>query len=127
MWRFILDIYGGRLVRRLEGVRELRFFISTKSGSFRQRVAHRALAPVLTATRARTIRYMHAVLHSTLEQAVAWRLLARNPAAGVALPGHSRAEMRVLTPEEARRFLEHAIRWSDVDWASETRDRVADA
>ncbi len=93
----------------------------------------------------RTVRYTHAVVHSALEQAVRWRLLVSNPAAGVALPPQKRRrEIRVLNPEEARRFLHHAVshryglafavalttgmrpseylalRWSDIDWAQQT-------
>lgn len=98
-----------------------------------------------TATRARSaaaIRYAHAVLHHALEQAVAWRLIERNPALGAVLPRRSRPEMRPLTTSEARRFLDAArdhplealftlalttgmrqgellgLRWRDVDWAA---------
>jgi integrase len=98
-----------------------------------------------TATRARSaaaIRYAHAVLHHALEQAVAWRLIERNPALGAVLPRRSRPEMRPLTTGEARRFLEAVrnhplealftlaltsgmrqgellgLRWRDVDWAA---------
>ena len=34
----------------------------------------------------RTVHYAHAVLHAALEQAVRWRLIATNPASGVAIP-----------------------------------------
>ena len=54
----------------------------------------------------RTVRYAHSVLHSALEQAVRWRLLARNPAKLVDLPRTERREMRSLTPVEATRFLD---------------------
>jgi integrase len=88
----------------------------------------------------RTIRYAHAVLHSALEQAVKWRLLLQNPSAGVELPKQARSEMRVMTPEEVRRFLQQALatrygvvfavavttgmrpseylalRWADINW-----------
>ncbi len=56
----------------------------------------------------RTIRYTHSVLYGGLEQAVKWRMLARNPAKLVDLPRQSRREMRVLGPEQAARFLEAA-------------------
>jgi integrase len=93
---------------------------------------------------ARTVRYTHAVLHSSLDQAVAWRMLSRNPSTGIALPKLSRSEMRVFTPEQARHFLCHALktqygslfalalttgmrpseylalRWADIDWANES-------
>jgi integrase len=92
----------------------------------------------------RTVGYTHAVLHAALEQAVRWRLLSRNPASGVEIPKPARAEMHVLPPQDARRFLEHALptrygvlfalalttglrpseylalRWSDFCWEDET-------
>jgi integrase len=92
----------------------------------------------------RTVGYTHAVLHAALEQAVRWRLLSRNPASGVEIPKPTGTEMRVLRPDEARRFLEHALatrygvlfalalttglrpseylalRWSDFCWEDET-------
>ena len=92
----------------------------------------------------RTVHYAHAVLHAALEQAIKWRLLLQNPAAGVALPKTSRSEIRVMTAEEARRFLRRglkakfgvlfalalttgmrpseylALRWSDIDWRQAT-------
>ena len=92
----------------------------------------------------RTIHYTHAVVHAALEQAVQWRLLPSNPSTGVALPKASRPEIRVLTPDEARRFLRVALatkygpllalalttglrpseylalRWSDIDWQEES-------
>ena len=87
-----------------------------------------------------TLRYAHAVLHGALDQAVAWRLIERNPAAGASLPRATTPEMRPLSPPEARRFLEAAaghpleplfvlaittgmrqgellgLRWRDVRW-----------
>ena len=93
---------------------------------------------------ARTIRYTHAVLHSALELALKWRLLLLNPAAGVQLPKQTRSEMRVMTPEEVRRFLRQALmtrhgvvfalavttgmrpseylalRWADINWGCGT-------
>ena len=93
---------------------------------------------------ARTVQYAHAVLHAALEQAVCWRLIQRNPARGVALPKATQREMRVLNPDEARRFLDHALatrygvlfalalttglrpseylalRWTDIDWEKKT-------
>ena len=65
---------------------------------------------VLRARSAASLRYAHAVLHSALDQAVAWRLIERNPATGAALPRRSRPEMRPLSPDEARRFLAEARR-----------------
>jgi integrase len=89
---------------------------------------------------AASLRYAHAVLHGALSQAVAWRLIERNPATGASLPRPTTPEMRPLSPPEARRFLEAAeghpleplftlaittglrqgellaLRWRDVDW-----------
>jgi len=55
---------------------------------------------------ARTVRYTHAVLRSALHQARKWHLLAINPADAVELPKNTRREIHVLTPEQARAFLE---------------------
>lgn len=62
---------------------------------------------------ARTIRYAHSVLHGTLEQAVKWGYLARNPAKLVDLPRMERAPMRSLTRTDATRFLSamEGTRW----------------
>ena len=92
----------------------------------------------------RTVAYTHAVLHAALEQTVRWRLLSHNPASGVEIPKPTRTEMRVLKPDEARRFLDYALttkygilfslalttgmrpseylalRWSDVNWQQES-------
>ena len=96
----------------------------------------------LRAMSAASLRYVHAVLHGALEQAVAWRLIERNPAAGASLARVTTPEMRPLTPSEARRFLGAAhghalealftlalttgmrqgellaLRWRDVDWSA---------
>jgi integrase len=54
---------------------------------------------------ARTVRYVHAILHAALEQAVKWMLLSRNPATHVDPPRNRRREIRVLSAEELGRFL----------------------
>lgn len=54
----------------------------------------------------RTIRYTHMVLKNALGQAVKWQMLRSNPADNVDLPKQTRQEMNVLTPEQAKRFLE---------------------
>lgn len=61
----------------------------------------RGLAP-------RTIRYAHSVLSSALEQAVRWNMVVQNPAKLVELPRQVHKEMRALSPEEAKRFLNAA-------------------
>lgn len=73
--------------------------IDTGYGIVKSEVYKLALSP-------RTIRYTHAVFTSALKQAVAWGLIARNPAQFVELPKQNRDEMNALSPEMARRFLE---------------------
>ncbi len=110
-------------------------------------VSHaRVRQTTMRARSAASLRYAHAILHGALEQAVTWRLIERNPAAGAALPRRNPPEMRPLTPAEARQFLAAArghplealfvlalttgmrqgellgLRWRDVDW---TARRVA--
>ncbi|WP_109488526.1 tyrosine-type recombinase/integrase [Occallatibacter savannae] len=92
----------------------------------------------------RTIQYTHSVLHAALEQAVRWGQLAQNPANGLALPKIERKIPRVLTVDEARRFLRAALetrygavfalaltsglrpselvalRYADIDWLRQT-------
>ncbi|MDR7450136.1 MAG: site-specific integrase [Armatimonadota bacterium] len=50
----------------------------------------------------------HQVLHRALRQAVEWGMIPRNPADAVVPPRPPRPEMRTLTPEQARRFLDVA-------------------
>lgn len=90
---------------------------------------------------AQTIKHAHAVLRCSLNQAVRWQDLARNPALFVETPKVYRKERRVLTAEESRRFIAEcrllqiglvfefailtgmrpeeylAIKWSDIDFA----------
>jgi integrase len=54
---------------------------------------------------ARTVRYVHSTLSSSLKHAVKWRILPQNPAGFVDLPRQQRREMQALTPEQARAFL----------------------
>ena len=127
----------GRYIRPALGQRMLRSLSPLEIQSVYQQMNERALS-------ARTVRYAHAVLHAALEQAIKWHLLLRNPATGVELPTQSRREMRVMTSEEARRFLRFALatkfgvlfalalttgmrpseylalRWSDIDWVQGT-------
>ncbi len=55
-----------------------------------------------------SVRYIHAVLHRALKQAVRWRLVPHNAAEAVDLPKVARKEAKTLSPEEAKRFLEAA-------------------
>lgn len=56
-----------------------------------------------------SIRYLHAVLHAALGQAVRWHLIARNPADAVAPPRPvDRQPMRYLEPDQVRQLLDAA-------------------
>lgn len=88
---------------------------------------------------ARSIQYLHAILHRALKQAVKWQYVPRNVADAVDPPRPARREMQALSQEQVRRFLAVAqqdrlyplfalaiatgmrqgellgLRWSDVD------------
>jgi integrase len=105
--------------------------------AFQKRMLAKGLAP-------RTVQYMHAVLRRGLGQALRWGLVARNVALQVDAPRVSRIEVRPLTPEQVRAFVEVArgdrlealytvalalglrqgealgLRWDDVDLEAET-------
>jgi integrase len=53
-----------------------------------------------------TVRNIHAVLRRALSQAMRWGLVARNVATLVELPRVARAEVRALSPADARAILE---------------------
>jgi len=93
---------------------------------------------------ARTIQQAHEILKRALNQAVDWEILLKNPARRTKLPKQVRAEMKCLTPEQARKFLEAceenrfglvfhlalisgmrpeeyiALQWSDLDFQKNT-------
>ena len=54
---------------------------------------------------ARSVAYTHRIVTHALKDAVAWGLLARNPAAHVDPPRVARPEMQVWTQKEVQRFL----------------------
>ena len=54
---------------------------------------------------ARTVGHVHRMLHRALRQAVRWRLLAVNPAAGLELPEPATAELVALTQAQAKQLL----------------------
>jgi integrase len=58
---------------------------------------------------ANTVRHVHAVLRSALNQAVKWGLIYRNPADLVDLPKLQKKEIQVLTPAQAARFMEMTV------------------
>jgi integrase len=57
---------------------------------------------------ARVVRHTHSVLHNALKQAVKWGIIARNPSDLVDLPKVPHKEYRVLSPDEAKNFLQTA-------------------
>ena len=91
-----------------------------------------------------SIRKLHVVLSSALDQAVRWGLLPNNPATSVQLPraqgGSRENQIRVMSPQDALRFLDTArafslgtlfsfalntgmrpgeylaLQWTDIDW-----------
>lgn len=54
----------------------------------------------------KTVRLTHTVVRQAMAQAVAWKLIARNPAEGVQLPGEGDPADVTWTPAEVRAFLE---------------------
>lgn len=54
---------------------------------------------------ARTVRYVHAIIHHALEQAVKEQLIPRNPADAVTLPNQKHQEIKPLTTGQAQQFL----------------------
>lgn len=55
---------------------------------------------------ASTVRYMHAVLHKALSQAVTWNMLQRNPAHAVTAPKIERGQMKALDESQMAELLE---------------------
>ncbi len=84
---------------RLGGVRLDRLTLSA--------IQSRLYAPMTAeGLSARTVRYVHSILHNSLDHAVELRKLTRNPAKGAKLPKKDGAEMRPFDQAEARGFLE---------------------
>ncbi len=91
-----------------------------------------------------SVRYVHAVLHRALKQALRWGLVSHNATEAVDIPQLAREEVTALSPEQARSFLEAArgdryecmyvvavtaglrrgeilgLRWADVDLEAAT-------
>ena len=61
---------------------------------------------------AHAVVHTHRPLRAALEQAVAWGMLARNPAGRVSVPQEPRGEICVLSPQEVARFQAVAARHS---------------
>ena len=55
-----------------------------------------------------SVRYIHAVLHRALKQALRWGLVPRNASESVDLPRLGNEEVEALLPEEVRAFFEAA-------------------
>jgi integrase len=88
------------------------------------------------------VRYIHAVLHCALNQAVKWDYIDHNPTKKVNKPKQPRKEINSLSVEQVRKFLAKShgtrygtlfylavstglrkgeilgLRWSDIDWDS---------
>jgi integrase len=93
-------------------------------------------------TSTRTVLLIHAVLHRSLEQALKWGIILRNPANVVTRPKVTRKEMMTFTEDQARAFLSIAettrygalfslalhtgmrqsellgLKWADLDWTN---------
>ena len=52
-----------------------------------------------------SVRYIHAVVHRALKQAVRWGLVPHNVSEAVDIPNLVRGEVNAFSPEEARTFL----------------------
>lgn len=92
----------------------------------------------------RTIRYVHSVVKSSLNDAVRWRLIPSNPAADARPPKLQRKPLEILTWQESRQWVKAAnedrlkglwrfiaqtgcrrgealgIQWQDIDWEKKT-------
>jgi integrase len=91
-----------RYVRPTLGARNLAAIFPLDIQAVYQRLVERDLS-------ARTVRYTHSVLRSAMRQAIRWQLLAEDPTNGAQLPRQRRRELRVLTAEQSRNFLEAAL------------------
>jgi len=122
-----------RYVRPILGERMLSAITPLDVQAVYQRLVERGLS-------ARTVRYTHSVLRSAMRQAIRWQLLSQDPTDGAQLPRLRRREMRVLSAEQSRIFLDTALKahygavfavalttaarpseylglkWQDIDW-----------
>jgi len=57
----------------------------------------------------KTVKHVHGVLRSALNQALKWNLIRSNPALHVDLPKSKKKEMMALNQEQARLFLDHTV------------------
>lgn len=56
----------------------------------------------------RTVQYAHFVFSSAMKQAIKWKMLMQNPCELCELPKLEKIEMKYLSPEETKRFLDTA-------------------
>ena len=54
----------------------------------------------------RTVKLIHTVLNKSLKQAIRYGLIARNPCEAVTPPRAKKKDVKALSPEEAKRFLQ---------------------
>ena len=69
---------------------------------FYNSLSDRGLAP-------KTVQHVHSILRRSLNQAVKWNLIRVNPALNVELPKRNNKEMKVLTNEQAVKFLNYSV------------------
>jgi integrase len=91
--RHIVPALGGMKLSRLTPVHVQEFYRDKLDGGLASASVHKC----------------HTVLHKALDQAVNWHLIPRNVCDGVKAPrAVPKEEMRTLSPEETRHFLEAA-------------------
>ncbi len=90
--KHIIPVLGGLPLNKLQPVHVQHFYADKLAGGLS----------------ARTVRYIHAILHRALEQAVKWLLLPRNVADAVDPPKAQHKEMRPLDVAEVGRLLDAA-------------------
>ena len=56
----------------------------------------------------RYVRYIHVIIHSSLEQAIKNQLIVRNVSEATTLPRQAKKEIRIFTVEEQKKFIEAA-------------------
>lgn len=71
-------------------------------------VVQQTLGEIADAVTPNTSNYCRSLLYAALEQAVRWNLLPNNPVTHIPRLRHAKAEMRVWTTDETRRFLQAA-------------------
>lgn len=101
--RHIIPAMGDVLLRQLKPETLQRYYAEKLAGGRCDRKG--ALSP-------RTVRHHHVTLHNSLEKAVKWGLLSRNPADAVTPPRCDRSEWNILNEDDIHRLLEAARKTS---------------